>query len=494
MEDLCTELESGASALLLPEESLVNRQADLLHEWLDHQPPWSDLPILVMSRPGADSSSVTLAMNLFHNVTVLERPMRVSALVSAVKSALRARQRQYQIRDHLAALEKAERELRLADQRKDEFLAVLAHELRNPLAPIRSALEILHMKSGLGPDVESLRSLIERQVGHMVRLVDDLLEISRITTGKIELRMVTTDLNAVIKSAIETSQPLIQAKDHRLVVDFPAKNVCVEADPIRLAQVFSNLLNNATKYTDPGGEIGLTVSEHDSVIEVVIRDNGMGINPESLPRVFEMFAQIDSTSDRSQGGLGIGLTLVKSLVQMHGGEVMAHSSGLGRGSVFTVRLPMSSAGRVEEIAETTPKAGAFSHRFLVVDDNEDAANTLSMLLKIRGAEVKTVYSGEDALTTLESYSPRVVLLDIGMPGMNGLEVAKAIRSQPRLSSAVLIALTGWGQDEDRRLSQEAGFDQHLVKPIEPNKLETLLSAMAGESNTPTPNIKSSPVL
>lgn len=477
MENLCAELREGASALLVPEESLMNRQADLLQGCLDDQPTWSDLPILVMSRPGADSSSVALAMNLFHNVTVLERPMRVSALVSAVKSALRARARQYQIRDQLGALEEAERELRLADQRKDEFLAVLAHELRNPLAPIRSALDILHTKNELGSDVVVLRDLIERQVGSMVRLVDDLLEISRITTGKIELRKEATNLSTIIHSAIETSQPLIEAKNHHLVVDIPAKTLCVDADAVRLAQVFSNLLNNATKYTDPGGDITLTVSEHDSVIDVVIRDSGMGIDPALLPRVFEMFAQIDSNSDRSQGGLGIGLTLVKSLVHMHGGEVTAHSEGLGKGSVFNVQLPRSSAKRIEEVRPTPPDAGTFSHQFLVVDDNEDAANTLSMLLKIRGAEVKTSYCGEDALTTLESYSPKVVLLDIGMPGMNGFEVAKAIRSQPRLSSTVLVALTGWGQDEDRRLSQEAGFDHHLVKPIEPSHLEKLLAAV-----------------
>jgi signal transduction histidine kinase/ActR/RegA family two-component response regulator len=494
LTQLCKELEQGASAVLLAEEAVVAGRDECLDEWLARQPPWSDLPVLVLARPGADSAAVSRAMELLGNVTVLERPTRIAALVSAIRTALRARQRQYQIRDHLAERELAEEALRDADRRKDEFLAILAHELRNPLAPIRNSLHILRMTRQHHPAAERVSAMMERQVGHMVRLVDDLLEVSRITRGKIELRKEPVEVDAVLRSALETSQPLIEAAAHRLTLAVPPEPLVVDGDPVRLTQVVANLLNNAAKYTNAGGQLWLSARREGSWVAISVRDTGSGIAPEMLPHVFEMFTQVDHRAARVQGGLGIGLTLVKSLVEMHGGRVTAHSEGTGRGSEFVVHLPLASARRDARGGEMRVKPSAVlgPRRVLVVDDNHDAADSLSILLRLLGADVRIAYNGPDALEAYSTYQPSVVFLDIGMPGMDGHEVAERIRSQSR--SVTLIGLTGWGQEEDRKRSQAAGFDYHLIKPADVDALETLLTSLSrrsedAEAGAPDPQLE-----
>ena len=480
LRQVCRELDAGAGALLLAEEAVApNRES--FDEWLARQPPWSDLPVIVLARPGADSAAVAQAMDLLGNVTVLERPTRVAALVSTVRTALRARQRQFQIRDHLAERERAAEALREADRRKDEFLAVLAHELRNPLAPICNALHILRLSAQHDPATERVGEMIERQVNHMVRLVDDLLEVSRITRGKIELRKEPLEVAAIVRSAVETSRPLIDAAGHQLAVAIPPEPLTLEGDPLRLTQVVANLLNNAAKYTDHGGQIWLGVRREESQVVISVRDTGIGIPREMLPSVFGLFTQLDRQANRSQGGLGIGLTLVKSLVEMHGGNVEVHSEGTGRGSQFVVRLPLAAKGRpaLIQATETKPPHLLASRRVLVVDDNRDAAESLGMLLKLLGADVHVVENGPAAFQALTAYQPSVVLLDLGMPGMDGYEVARRIRQIPDFGGVTLIALTGWGQEEDRRRSHEAGFDYHLIKPADVSTLQTLLGSLEG---------------
>jgi signal transduction histidine kinase/ActR/RegA family two-component response regulator len=475
-------LNRGAAAVILPEEVVVPETEREFARWLANQPPWSDLPVIVLSRSGADSAAIAQAMARLGNVTVLERPTRVATFVSAIQTALRARRRQYQIRELLAEHLRSEEALREADRRKDEFLAILAHELRNPLAPIRNSLHILRLTTE-HDDAERIRGLMERQVSHMVRLVDDLLEVSRITRGKIELRRELVEVAAIVRGAVETSQPLIDAADLQLAVNVPTESLMVDADPVRLTQVVANLLNNAAKYTDRGGQIWLVVKRDGDSVIIQVRDTGIGIPTHMLPRVFELFTQIDRYANRGQGGLGIGLTLVKSLVELHGGSVWAHSEGEGRGSVFSIRLPLAaSPHQGYRSGEPDARSAVLaSRRVLIVDDNRDAAESLGMLLSLLGAESRVVYSGPEALKVIPDFKPAVVLLDIGMPGMDGHEVARRIRQIPECRSLTLIALTGWGQEEDRHRSQSAGFDHHLIKPADVNTLQTLLLSLDSQS-------------
>jgi signal transduction histidine kinase/CheY-like chemotaxis protein len=402
-----------------------------------------------------------------------------NALLQRLNTTLEQR-----VKERTAALRASQEELQEAARRKDEFLAVLAHELRNPLAPLRNALEILRLADGedvIGKDQE-LTAMMQRQVRYLVRLVDDLLEVSRITRGKLQLRKERVELTQVIEDALETSRPLIESAGHQLVVTLPPDPILLDADPIRLAQVLANLLNNAAKYTDPGGRIGLTSEREGSEVVVRVRDNGIGIPAEMLPRIFDLFTQVDLLSGRAQGGLGIGLTVVRSLVQLHGGSVFAYSAGPGQGSEFTLRLPIAREPRQGPRAEKAPEArshvGALSRgRVLIVDDNRDAAESLGILLNIMGSEVRVVYDGASALEAMSGFQPAVVLLDLGMPGMDGFQVARRVRQQPVLKEVTLIALTGWGQEEDRRRCREVGFDHHLVKPVDIEALEALLVSL-----------------
>ena len=589
---LCKEARAGAGALILAEEALTNGSHEALDDLLAQQPPWSDLPLLVLTRHGADVTSVPAILASLGNVALLERPVRVWALVSAARVALRARERQYELRsrfesqallaaivassddaiiskdlngfimswnagaerlfgyaaeeaigkpimilipperhdeeldilsriarneriEHLETIrvrkdgtrlnisltispitdasgkvfgaskiarditerKQAEEALREADRRKDEFLATLAHELRNPLAPIRNSLHILEMAGQSEPGIEYVREMMERQVNHMVRLVDDLMEVSRITRGKIELRRERIDVMDVIRTAIDTSRPIIDRGGHDLTLAIPSEPLTLEADPVRLAQVFSNLLNNAAKYTETPSEIRLTVRRQGKEAVISIRDYGIGIAREMLPRVFEMFAQIDSSRPGSMSGLGIGLTLVQNLVQMHQGTITASSEGLGKGSEFIVHLPLAegpATAAEEPVAET---AAPVSMRVLVVDDNQDAADSLGMVLKFLGTDVRVCHDGPSALEMLGTFRPDLVLLDLGMPGMDGYEVARRIRQNPEYRDLTLIALTGWGQEDDRRRSRSAGFDHHLIKPAGVDALRALMTTM-----------------
>lgn len=472
---LVDELRLGAAAILVAEEHLTGSQKGPLQAWLSRQPPWSDLPILILTRPGADSPESAEAWRTLGNVTLLERPTRVTTLLSAAQTAIRARARQYQIRGHLTERLKNEQALRNADRRKDEFLATLGHELRNPLAPILNSLEIMKL-SGAFDDPRTLQAcaVMERQVHHLNRLVDDLLEVSRITRGIIEVKKETLDLTAIVKAAIETSRPVMDNLRHQLIEDFDPVGMCVGGDPVRLTQVFANLLNNAAKYTNHGGHITVTTRREKGEAVVSVKDDGIGIAPGALPQVFDMFMQVDRSTRRSQGGLGIGLTLVKSLVTMHGGSVEARSDGPGLGSEFLVRLPLledtATAAAPGRLIEPLP-----ARRILIVDDSRDGGESLAMLLRVLGAEVALAHSGRTALECVDSFKPDVVLLDIGMPGMDGYEVARRIRANPANRRISLIALTGWGQDEDRKRSVAAGFDHHLVKPADIDQLRQLLT-------------------
>jgi signal transduction histidine kinase len=474
--ELVAAAREGAAAILIAEEMLVSHGLAALKALLAGQAAWSDLPVLVLTQHGADSTDVADAVKSLGNVTLLERPIRVATLLSAVHSAGRARERQYQIRDHLTSRERAEASLREADRRKDEFLATLSHELRNPLAPLLTGLQVLKL-AGL-KDARSLRAcaVMERQVAHLVRLVDDLLEVSRITRGVIEVRKEPLELGAVLRAAIETSRPIIEGARQMLAVDVEAEPIPLVGDAVRLTQIFANLLNNASKYTDHGGRIWVSATAADGWAEVSVRDNGIGIPPSQLSSVFDMFMQVDRTQRRAQGGLGIGLTLVRSLVSMHGGTVEARSEGIDRGSEFVVRLPVIyDAPRSSAVESAQPFP---SRRILIVDDNRDAADSLSALLTTLGATVTVAYSGPDALAVLDLADPDAVLLDIGMPGTDGYEVARRIRSMTAHGDVLLIALTGWGQEEDRARSIRAGFDHHLVKPPDLDRLRSLLAEHA----------------
>jgi two-component system CheB/CheR fusion protein len=590
LAQLCRELPVGAGALLIPEEVVNKRDAALLVEALRAQPMWSDIPVLLLTNRGADSDIAMGAMDFLPNVTVLERPVRIITLVSALRTALRARRRQYALRDQIEAvreseerfrrladsmpqlvwtaqddgrvtyynsrasdydglargpdgewpwqpivhpedrentvaawqsavargesyecehrirmadgsyrwhlsrafrvaathggqwfgtatdideLKEAEEDLRKADRRKDEFLATLAHELRNPLAPLRTGLAVMRLAGDQPQTQLAVREMMERQVAQLVRLIDDLLDVSRITRGKVELRRTRVLLGAVIDLAVETTRPMLDGR--RLEVDIGAAPVYVDADPTRLAQVFSNLLDNACKFTEPDGVIRVTASVEGGDVVVAVTDDGAGIPPDKLEGVFEMFAQLDTPSHRASGGLGIGLSLVRLLVRLHGGEVRAESEGAGHGAQFVVRLPIALEP-AEAQPVTRPPQVIGGRRVLVVDDNRDAAESISMLLALEGCQTEIAYDGAEGIEKARAFKPEVVFLDIGMPRMNGYDACRVLRREPGGKAMTIVALTGWGQEADRHKTRMAGFDDHLVKPVEHAALAKLLAS------------------
>jgi signal transduction histidine kinase/DNA-binding response OmpR family regulator len=391
------------------------------------------------------------------------------------------------------ALENASlyKDLERADRQKNEFLSMLAHELRNPLAPIRTAVDVLRLKANGQPEIDWAREIINRQTKHLVRLVDDLLDVSRITGGKIRLDLEAVNAASVVAAAVETSRPLIEESGHQMTVALPEEPVWVRCDRVRLAQVLSNLLNNSAKYTQRGGSIGLAVERTGGDVQFRVTDNGIGISPEMLPKVFELFTQVERSLDRSQGGLGVGLTVVKRLVEMHGGRVEAASNGAGSGSEFTVRLPALDAPPATEAVIDSPtenRSPGASLRVLVVDDNADAADSLAFLLKHREHEVRTAHDGRKAVELAEEFRPQAVVLDLGLPELDGYEVARHLRRSEATRGALLVALSGYGQQEHRRRSTEAGFDYHFVKPLDFGALQRIL----GEADNP-PSGKLAPV-
>ena len=604
---LSREIEAGAGAILLTEEALGAAGTDELLATLRKQPAWSELPLVILMRGSDRLPTSARVLDSLTNVTLLERPAPIRSVVSAVQTALRGRERQYQIRDQIHAIHDAEQRarqlqqqlelavdasqlgtfycpmplgkivwnerckvhfwlppdaevdfdlfysllhpddrerarqavaacvyggeiydieyrtvsargdvrwvhatgrtyrnandepirfdgttqdvterkhleetLKLANRRKDEFLALLAHELRNPLAPIRNGVEIMRLLGPGNPQIiRDTGELIARQVTHLARLVDDLLDVSRVTQGKVLIKEEPVELASAINNGIELAQPLIDAKRHKLSISLPTTEALrVRGDPTRLAQIVGNLLDNAAKYTNADGRISLSVVREGDEAVITVEDNGVGISRGLLPHVFELFTQGERSVDRAQGGLGIGLSLVKSLVELHRGAVAAASAGYGTGSTFTVRLPVLMPPH----APASPAQGALPtnqssarRRILVVDDNEDAALSMGLLLEQDGHEVQYAYEGRSALDVAQVFEPEVALLDIGLPGLNGFEVAQQLRARPQTAGALLVALTGYGQSEDRQRTQAAGFDHHLVKPVEPQMLLALIA-------------------
>ncbi len=389
----------------------------------------------------------------------LVEPIEPDELIANVKALLR--------------LGMMERELREVDRRKDEFLATLAHELRNPLGPIRTAVELLRKLDPVVPPLqEKARNTIQRHADHLTRLVDDLLDVSRISQGKISLRSETVELKSFINSSLESSLPSIESKGHRLSLDLPQEEVWVRGDPVRLSQIVTNLLLNAGKFTPPGGAIQLAVQAAAQQIIIRVTDNGIGIAPDKLDAIFELFAQGAHLETRTQDGLGIGLSLVRTLVQLHGGTVQAQSAGPGLGSTFEIILPRHAADGAQAAPPRAPAAQARAQRILIVDDNEDAADTLAQLLTLTGHQVATAYSGAAAVTAATDFQPEIIFLDIGLPDMSGFEAALRLRALP-VSPFRLVALTGFGQEQDKQAALAAGFDDHFVKPLDFNKLGLL---------------------
>ena len=475
---LTEELARGAGALILSEETLNGANAVALTEALAAQAPWSDVPVLVLARQGADSRAISQVMDQLVNVTVIERPLHVASLVSSVRTALRARRRQYELRSLLQGLHEA-------DQRKTEFLATLAHELRNPLAPLSTALALLTREPMEPAEAQRYYELMGRQVDHLARLVNDLMEVSRITRGKVDLHMGMVTLGSVIEDAVEQSRPLFKSAGHALRVQLPMQNLLVSGDAMRLTQVFANLLNNAAKYTPAGGQISLVAHETGGEVVIDVSDNGVGIEPAMLDAVFDMFVQASGTAKAAQGGLGIGLTLAKSLVALHGGQVTARSDGLGRGSTVSVRLPLlvqpiddkdndNDNDKVDGKDSRASKASLAGTAILVVDDNRDAADTLSALLGSMGASTAVAYNADDALQAAQVQAPDVAILDIGMPGTDGYELARLLRQRPNSEGLILIAMTGWGQPADCARAAAAGFNHHCLKPMDLNQLLALI--------------------
>ncbi len=409
-----------------------------------------------------------------------ELEMANTTLLAEVSERRRAEE---QLRDLNETLEERVLErteaLQESDRRKDEFLATLAHELRNPLAPVRNAVQVLRMIGPTEPDLVWVREVIERQVQQLTRLIEDLMDVSRISRGKLELRKENIDLAKAILGAVETSRPLIDEHAQQLFVTLPPVPVIVEADEVRLTQVFMNLLTNAAKYSEQGGRIDLHAERQGSDVVVSVKDTGIGIAASDLATIFQMFSQVERALSRSQGGLGIGLCLAKRLVEMHGGGIEVKSEGLGKGSEFVVRLPIVvertySEKTSEDYGNAKPSSDL---RILVVDDNLDACSTLAMLLKMMGNKVRTAHDGDEAVRAAGEFHPHVALFDIGLPKMSGYEAARTIRAQPWGKDMILIAVTGWGQGEDKRKSEEAGFDRHMVKPVDPRALMMLLTGL-----------------
>ena len=463
-------MRGGAGMLLVAAEAFADQAAiTRLTDVLDTQPAWSDLPVSIITHSRiADPHELRALRRLerLHSVTFLDRPVRIAALVSTARAALQARSRQYQVHALLAA---AEEDVR----RRDEFLAMLSHELRNPLSAVSNVIQVMRLQPD---DSRFAVRMLERQVDHLTRMVDDLLDVARITSGKVELQKARIDMNQVVNDAVDTVASYIEERQHQLQVQCPPHALYVDADPARLVQILGNLLHNAAKYTEPGGQIRVRLEADGEHALLRVQDSGIGLDRAHRERMFELFAQGSRNIDRSQGGLGVGLTIVRRLVQMHGGEVWADSGGPGKGSEFCVRLPLAGhaakAGGGDDRGVRIQK----SCRVLVVDDNREVADGLTLLVEALGHEVRTVYRGQDAIVCTRDFQPDVVLLDLGMPEMNGFEVARALQTVPGRTRMTVVAITGYGDEETVANSRAAGFDRHLLKPAPLQALQEVFAA------------------
>jgi signal transduction histidine kinase len=473
--------KEGAGAIVLPEAAILGDRGPDLARALASQPRWSSVPLIVLTTASGDYGAKIEAIMEFGDVTLLKRPLEVQTFVNAVRAALRNRERQYQVKDYVVELQKAHQtlaslteDLRNADRKKSHYIALLAHELRNPLAPLRNGLQVIRLAEGDPAAVAEVREMMDRQLTHMIRLVDDLLDVSRISCNKMELRRQRLLLVDVVKAAVETARPMIDAAGHELQIHLPSERVLLDGDSTRLSQVFSNLLTNSAKYTKPSGLICLAAECEGTEVVVTVRDNGIGIPADSLASIFDMFSQVDRPIERSTGGLGIGLALVKGLVELHGGSVTADSEGPGKGSVFMVRLPLAKSGGQHQNGDDRGMKHA-SRRVLVVDDNHDSAISMAMMLRLMGDKVGTAHDGIEAVEQAKALRPEIILMDIGMPRLNGLEATRRIRQEDWGKGIRIIALTGWGQEGDKNQSREAGCDGHLVKPVNLVDLEKVLA-------------------
>ncbi len=471
--DLLREVRRGAGAVLLTDDFMHREPLRDLHFILELQPAWSELPVLVLARPDARRPDTFRSMG---GVVILERPMHVRTLVSAVQAAVRARLRQYELRNQLEHTHAMNRELERAARAKDYFLATLSHELRNPLGALATAAKLLDRDDVDTRSAATARAIVKRQAAQMTRLLDDLLDVARVTRGRLEIRKAPASLQQIVNAAVEMVQPLLARKRHVFELRMPAPDSMVEVDSVRLAQVIANLLGNAVKYTQAEGRVELSVERDSREILIEVRDNGIGIAKESLDDIFGMFSQLRPALDRSEGGLGIGLALSRGLVELHGGTISVASEGVGHGSTFTVRVPSSSVARVEPVVTASEMTAGSGCELIVADDNPDGLQSLATLLALEGFGVRTAQDGPAALALFEARPPAAMLLDIGMPGMNGYELARRIRAHPAGKPIKLIAVTGWGQPADRRQADEAGFDFHLTKPVDFNELLPMLAS------------------
>jgi signal transduction histidine kinase len=457
-EELAREIEKGAGCAILTEEALIGGAPARLAEALRGQEPWADFPFVVFG----EHRRLRLALDALGNVTVLERPVQVGTMLSAVRAALRGRRRQYEAGN--------------AIQLRDQFLAMLGHELRNPLGAIMLAVEMLgHVQGETGG---KQRGVIARQARHLARLVDDLLDVSRVTTGKVLLKRAPVDLDELTARCVQSAEPVARARSQDISLSSAGRPLLVEGDAVRLEQVINNLLTNAMKYSPVGSPIEVSCHAEGGCAVVRVQDQGVGIAPEMLPRIFELFAQADASLDRAQGGLGIGLTVARTLVELHGGRIEAQSEGPGRGSAFTVRIPLAQADRhavPPARAETLPRLGL---RIVVVEDNADIRETLKDLLESTGCELYVAGDGVAGLAAILAHKPQLAFVDIGLPGLDGYHLARKVRASVQ-SSLRLVAMTGYGQPEDRQRAQEAGFDEHVTKPLSLPVLEDVLLRAAG---------------
>ena len=465
-EEFRTELHSGVGAVVLAGEFLSASVLANLRAIMDAQPPWSDLPVIVVASTQGVASGDPFGM--LGNVSVLQRPVSLDTLRSSVGAALRARRRQYQVRDLLQQRDEA-------DKRKDEFLAMLAHELRNPLAPLRTALELLKLEPS--PQVvDRAKATMERQVSNLTRLVDDLLDVSRITRGKIALKRTVLDARERVSEAVAAAQPSASRKGLRLELQLPETPVIVDADPVRLEQMLGNLVGNAMKFTLPGGYIGVSLEKEGQSAVMRVRDNGVGIPANHLDKVFELFGQATASLDRSHGGLGIGLTVVRLIAELHGGRAEVFSEGVGRGTEAVVHLPLHAAAALtQSVAAEDVRRATAAKRILVIDDNIDVAEMLAAYLQQIGHEVIQAHDGQTGLDAALQHQPEVIVCDIGLPGLDGYEIARTLRQMPQLRSSLLVAVSGYGESADRDKALTAGFSHHLTKPADPLQLADLIA-------------------
>jgi signal transduction histidine kinase/ActR/RegA family two-component response regulator len=472
-EQLFATLARDAGVLVIAEESLDEGLAARLGQFIQQQPPWSDLPVLVVAQSQKTPKISKYAR--LGNVSILTRPMALDALVSSVRAAIRARERQYQVRDLLETQEEQAR-------RKDQFLAMLAHELRNPLAPIRYASHALQLAKASPEKVEDVARLLDRQVGHMGRIIDQLLQVSRVSRGLVELERRVMDLTQLVTDCVRAQRAAAEAKGLRLL-QVSHRQVWVDGDETRLKQVLDNLLHNAIKFTPSGGTIQVELALEGGTAVMRVRDDGEGMDRSTLAALFEPFTQADRSLDRSRGGLGLGLALVRGLVELHGGKVEAASAGRGLGSAFTVRLPAVADAMDAQAQPYAPPAVAGQLRVLVAEDNADTAASLRVILESYGYEVTVVHSGSAAVDAARQLQPDAVLCDIGLPGLTGYEVARRLRAECGDAQPLLIAVTGYGTEEDRSQALNAGFDAHFAKPIAPLELLAQLTARTAHSQT-----------